>query len=386
MQSTASPARGGVVEETRTLPGRYYHDPAIFAQEQERIFSRLWVCVGRADVLCDSGSYALHQVGNENVIVLRDRDGDLRAFLNVCRHRGSRLCSAEQGRLAATLQCPYHAWTYTLDGRLVGAPNMRHDPTFDATSLGLVPVGLQVWEGLVWLNLSRDPAPLAVQLGALYGRFAHYAVGELRCAATITYDVRSNWKLVIENFSECDHCAMVHPELAAQVPSFKAGHVTGAEGGAAQLGPGVESLTMTGKTARPLLRGLRPEDIHAYYGDIFKPNVFLNLHPDYVVVHVMYPLAPDRTRITCDWLFPPEVSAAPDFAPTDAVDFWDMVNRQDWGVCELAQQGATSRGYREGGIYSPEEIHIRRFNDWVLDLLHDSKGEMRAGLSMAARG
>src|SRR5262249_9697697 len=163
-----------------------------------------------------------------------------RAFLNVCRHRGSRLCTAERGRLRATLQCPYHAWTYALDGRLVGAPNMRGDPAFDAARLGLLPVGLQVWEGLIWLNVSAGAAPpLAPQLGARATRFAHYCVGELACAATITYDVQANWKLIVENFSECYHCAVIHPELAAQVPDYRAGHVTGLEGGAALLGPGV---------------------------------------------------------------------------------------------------------------------------------------------------
>ena len=380
MEIAVPVAPGAAAEQTRTLPGRYYYDPAIFALEQERIFSRLWVCVGRADRLQDAGSYVVHQVGNESVIVLRDRDGQLRSFLNLCRHRGTRLCTAEQGQLHATLQCPYHAWTYALDGCLIGAPNMRGDPGFDPARLGLLPVGLQVWEGLIWLNLSGaarpgwGPEPLAAQLGILYDRFAHYRVGELTSAATITYDIKANWKLVVENFSECYHCAVIHPELAAQVPDYKAGHVTGTEGGAALLGPGVESLTMSGKTARPPLRGLHPEDLHGYYGDIFRPNVFLNLHPDYVVSHVLDPLAPDRTRITCDWLFDAEVAAAPGFDPADAVEFWDLVNRQDWRVCELAQQGVTSRGYADGGIYGPDERHIRRFNDWVLELLGHGAG------------
>jgi glycine betaine catabolism A len=363
-----------LAEETRTLPGRYYYDPALFALEQERIFSRLWVCVGRADRLAGAGSYALHQVGAESVLVLRDRDGRLRSFLNVCRHRGSRLCTAEEGRLHATLQCPYHAWTYALDGRLVGAPHMHADPAFDPARRGLLPVGLHVWEGLIWLTLSGDPPPLAAQLGTLYDRFAHYHVGELARAATVTYTVRANWKLVVENFSECYHCAVIHPELAARVPDYKTGRVTGTEGGAAQLGPGVESLTMTGRTARPALRGLRPEDLHAYYGDVCRPNVFLNLHPDYAVVHVLSPLAPDCTRITCDWLFDAEVAAGADFDPADAVEFWDLVNRQDWTVCALAQQGVTSRGYADGGIYGPDERHIRRFDDWVLDLLGHRDG------------
>ncbi len=364
---TGKTMRNHATGEARTLPGRYYYEPAIYALEQERIFSRLWVCVGRADETPDPGSYVLRDLGRESVLVLRDRQGRLRAYLNVCRHRGARLCTATAGRLNATVQCRYHAWTYALDGRLTGAPNMREDPTFDPARYRLLPVALEVWEGLVWLNLAADPPPLADQFGALYACFARYRVGGLARAATTTYDVRANWKLVVENFNECYHCALVHPELSARVPDFKAGRVTGQEGGAAPFGPGVESLTMTGKTARPPLRGLAPEDLRAYYGDTLKPNVFLNLHPDYVVVHMLHPVAPDRTRIVCDWLFDPEAAAAPGFDPSDAVAFWDLVNRQDWEVCELAQQGVTSRAYDDGGLYAPNERHIRGFNEWVLD-------------------
>jgi Rieske 2Fe-2S family protein len=366
-----------IVGEVRTLPGLYYWDPAIYVQEQERIFSRLWVCAGRADQIGQPGDYLLHTTGNESVIVLRDSLSGLRAFLNICRHRGARLCTEEGGQLNATIQCRYHAWTYGLDGRLVGAPNTRHDPLFQAERFGLLPVAVEEWEGLIWLNLRDNPPPLATQLSGLYSRFAHYHVGQLALGAREVYEVRANWKLIVENFSECYHCATVHPELTAQVPEYRQGHVTGQEGGAAQLGPGIESLTTTGKTSRSPFRDLMPEDLHAYYGDVLKPNVFLNLHPDYVVVHVLSPLAPDRTRIICDWLFDPAVAAAPDFDPSDAVDFWDLVNRQDWEVCELAQQGMTSRGYTAGGFYAEDERHIRRFNDWVLEMLSEPAGRPR---------
>jgi Rieske 2Fe-2S family protein len=361
----AEPVAGPV----RTLPGRYYSDPAIFTLEQERIFGRMWVCAGRASTLAVGGDYLLPDVGGESVLVMRDRSGRLGAFLNVCRHRGARLCTAARGQLGATVQCRYHAWTYGLDGALLGAPNMRREPSFDVDQYGLVPVALDVWEDLIWVNLARAPAPLADQLGMLYARFVHYHIGTLAVGATIEYDVRANWKLIVENFSECYHCAVMHPELSAQVPAFKAGVVTGQDGGGAELGPGVQSLTTTGKTRRPPLPGLTPEDRRTYYGDVLKPNVFLNLHPDYVVIHRMRPLGADRTGIVCEWLFDREIVAAPDFDPSDAVDFWDLVNRQDWEVCELAQQGTTSAAFRDGGIYAPVERHIRRFNDFVLEQL-----------------
>jgi len=355
----------------RTLPGRYYHDPAIYAREQETLFRNSWVCVGRADTIPAEGDYVLAEVGGESVLALRDRAGTLRAHLNVCRHRGARLCTAARGRLHATLQCRYHAWTYGLDGRLIGAPNMKEDPSFDPARYGLVPVALELWEGLVWVNLAPQPAPLSDQLGILYARFAHYRIGALVVGATIEYDLRSNWKVVVENFSECYHCAVMHPELSAQVPSFKSGVVTGHDGGGAAFADGVESLTMTGTTRRPPLPGLASEDLRTYYGDVLRPNVFLNLQPDYVVIHRLRPEGPDRTRVTCDWLFDPAVMAGPDFDPSDAVDFWDLVNRQDWEVCELAQLGSSSLAFRDGGVYAPVERHIRRFNDYVLDHLGD---------------
>lgn len=357
------------ITPVRTLPGRYYYDPAIFSQEQELLFGQSWVCAGLAAQLPEPGSYFLATVGGENVIVLRDRVGQVRAFLNVCTHRGARVCVAAQGQLRATMQCGYHAWTFALDGRLIGAPNMKDEPDFDPARYGLAPVALEVWEGLVWLNLASERETLADQLGDYYTRYARYHAGELAIGATITYDVQANWKLLVENFNECCHCAIAHPELSAQVPSFKAGLVSGYSGGGARLGDGVESLTVTGKTTRPALRDLTADDKHTYYGMTFKPNVFFSLHPDYVLVHVMQPQGPDRTIVRCDWLFEKETIARSDFDPADAVSMWDTVNRQDWEICQLTQQGVTSRVYRHGGLYAPLERHIREFNDYVLDRL-----------------
>ena len=148
---------------TRTLPGRFYHDPAIWQLEQERLLARLWVCVGRDDQFPAAGHYRTVQVGEESVLVVRGEDQALRAFLNVCRHRGAQLCSAAQGQ-ARTLQCRYHAWTYRLDGRLLRAPGLQDSAEFDRGAFGLVPVALDTWEGLVWLNLAENPPPLTEQL------------------------------------------------------------------------------------------------------------------------------------------------------------------------------------------------------------------------------
>ncbi len=353
----------------RTLPGRYYYDAAIFAEEQERVFSRSWSCVGRADAIAEPGQFFLATVGRESIIVLRDRAGDARAFFNVCRHRGARVCLQESGQLKNSMQCRYHAWTYGLDGRLIGAPNMKDDPDFDKSLFGLEPVALEVWEGLIFLKVEPDAddgGGLADQLGDIYTRYARYHMGELAVGAAITYDVKANWKLLHENFSECGHCPVMHPELSALVPSFKAGVVSTYGSGGAELGAGVESLTPTGRRSRPPLRGLAPEDLHRYYGMTTNPNLFLSFHPDYVLTHILRPLAADRTLVICDWLFDPRERQAPDFDPSDAVDTWDLVNRQDWEACEMTQGGMDSRVYAEGGVYAPLEAHIHLFNEYVL--------------------
>src|SRR2546426_3908291 len=166
-----------------TLPGRYYSDPEIYELEQERIFSQMWVCVGRADTLADPGAYQLATIGQESIIVVRDRDGALQAFLNVCRHRGARLCTQASGQLKGSIQCRYHAWTYGLDGRLIGAPNVMNDEQFDRTAFGLLPVALDIWEGFIWLNLSDNPPPAASQLNPMiiqrfgsYERFSRWGI------------------------------------------------------------------------------------------------------------------------------------------------------------------------------------------------------------------
>src|SRR5213078_4129998 len=164
----------------RTLPGRYYNAPEIWAEERERIFARRWICVGRSAELAQPGDYAVRTAGGESVIVVRGQDGTVRAFYNVCRHRGTRLCEAERGRLSETIQCPYHAWTYALDGRLIGAPHMHEVQGFDKKAYPLHAVALAEWEGFLFLNLDPAAEPLADAFGPLAGRFTRYNLPALR--------------------------------------------------------------------------------------------------------------------------------------------------------------------------------------------------------------
>jgi Rieske 2Fe-2S family protein len=359
---------------TRTLPGRFYHEPAIWELERDRLFSRLWVCVGRADHFPAAGDYRTVTVGGENVVILRGEDGGLRAFLNVCRHRGARVCPAESGH-ARALQCRYHAWTYGLDGRLLSAPGLQGLAGFDRRDFGLAPVALEVWEGLVWLTLAEEHAPLRDQLvpqldSRLGGpeRLAPYRIGALQVGRTIEYEVGANWKVVVENFMECYHCAPMHPELVRLLPAFRQG-VTQEYGLGTRLADEAEALTWSGRAPAPPFPGLPAGYERHYFGLVLRPNLFLNLLPDHVIVHTLTPLAPDRSRVVCDWLFAADAVARPGFDPDDTVRLFDRVNRQDWEVCESVQSGVRSRAFRAGGVFVPIERKIRGFNDYVLEQL-----------------
>lgn len=358
-----------------TFPGRYYYDPAIYALEQARIFGKMWVYTCRADALLEPGSYQVVTVSGESIIIVRNKDGFLHAFLNVCRHRGARLCNQESGQLKGSIQCRYHAWTYGLNGQLIGAPNVLREIEFDRAAFGLLPVALKVWEGLVWLNLCDDPPSFDDQINdPVVHDFAgvapvdRYAIGNLKVGKSISYDVHANWKLVLENTLECYHCGPMHPELCDLLPAFRASWID-FNGEGTELAENVEAFTITGKASRPPLPGLLPEDQRRYYGILHMPNVFLNLLGDHVVIDSFFPLGPELTRVTCDWLFDPEVMIRANFDPMDAVGVTHLVNLQDWEVCEITQKNMASRALEHGGMYVPLEQHIRGLVDYILDKL-----------------
>src|SRR5260370_24110079 len=207
----------------RTLRGRYYTAPEVFAEEQERIFRHNWVCVGRDAALAGPGDYRMVEIAGESIIVLRDQSGSARAYYNVCRHRGTRLCEAPTGRLAETIQCPYHAWTYALDGRLIGAPHMHEVEGFDKKAYPLHAVALAEREGFLFANLDPQATPGGAGgarewFAPLRGRFSNYNLPALRTVRHIEYDVKANWKLILQNYNECLHCPTIHPELSTKLP------------------------------------------------------------------------------------------------------------------------------------------------------------------------
>jgi len=299
---------------------------------------------------------------------MRGGDGAVRAFYNVCRHRGARLLDAACGKGLSRVVCPYHAWTYRLDGTLAQVPRM--DEGFERESFGLVPVRLGTWAGFIFLNLDAEAEPLETYLADLPD-LARFKMEDLRLGKRIEYEVAANWKLICENYSECYHCPGVHPQLF-RISDHIARHERVQEmgacfnGGPMMLRDGYETMSMSGKRTVPIIDGLKPEDHRFVYYYVIYPNLLLSPHPDYVLTHTAWPIAPGRTKIVCEFLFTQEALARPDFDPTDMVEFWDVTNRQDWGLCERVQHGAQSRGFRPGP-YQPSEDCVHTFDRWYAE-------------------
>jgi Rieske 2Fe-2S family protein len=357
-----------------TLPRRYFTAPDILAEEMERIFTRQWLCVDREERVARPGDYFLLDVAGESLIILRDQQGVVRGFHNVCRHRGSRLCEEHQGQFSETIQCPYHAWTYALDGRLIGAPATNDLEGFRKQDWSLHQVPVALWEGFIFITLANDPVPFAESRAPLLGRFTRFNLPHLRRGRTIEYDIRANWKLIVQNYSECYHCALVHPTLTKRTPPTQGENdlVDGAVlGGYMILAEGADSMTMSGRVCGlPVDPALPVEDHKRVYYYSIMPNMLLSLHPDYVMFHVLWPVAVDRTRISCSWLFNPASLEDPAFNIDDGIGFWDMTNREDWHVCELSQAGITSRAYTPGPYSRRETISAAFDRDYLRAMGH----------------
>jgi glycine betaine catabolism A len=352
----------------RTLHRDFYLSDEVFGLERERIFWREWFCAGREEELARPGDYVAWDVAGESVLIVRTRDGGLAAHYNVCRHRGARLVpEAGAGSFAGGIRCPYHSWTYTLEGGLRTAPFLDEGEGLAKAELSLHPVGVETWGGFVFVHLSpADPEarPFAAQLGGAPERLRRYPLAELRVARRIGYEVRANWKVVLENYNECYHCGPVHPELCRLVPAFK-------QRGGADLDwergiphrDGAWTFTASGTTTRAPFDGLDDDERTRHKGELIYPNLMLSLSADHVAAFYIQPRGPALTTVLCEFLFHPAEIARNGFDPSDAVDFWDLVNRQDWAICESVQRGMSSRVFRTG-FYAPMEswsLDIRRY-------------------------
>ena len=351
-----------------TPDGHVYQDEAVLRAELDRFYYRSWLLVGREEQIPKTGDYLTRTVGTEDFILLRDKQGDVRGYHNVCRHRGTQLLEAPYGTGLRSIVCPYHAWTYGLDGQLQGAGHMQSVQGFQKEANGLFPVRVESAAGFLWANLDPHAAPLRNQLGPFLERVARFPLAELRAGPTHTYTIEANWKLLVENYSECYHCAPIHPELNRITPYLTGDNDAFFTEGKGQFSGGYQtfagdytSMTMTGYTRRAPLPGMTDEDRKRIYYYVLWPNTFFSLHPDYLMVHTAWPISPSRSRVENSFYFDPSEMAKPGFDPTDAVGLWDIINQQDWHVCELAQKGTQSRDWH-GGRYSEQEALVWDFD------------------------
>ncbi|MGI8452082.1 MAG: SRPBCC family protein [Streptosporangiaceae bacterium] len=379
----------------RSLPGRSYTSEAEFARERDQVLLPGWFCVGRGDDLSEPGCYLSADVAGESIIVTRTEDGGLAGYYNLCRHRGSRLVPQPAGRESAAgwpatggpvagppaggqpaacpptagpvtsgrfpgaVRCPYHAWTYGLDGTLRAAPFLPGLREHRA-ALSLHRVDVAAWGGFVFARLepsaSPGPAdPLQAALGEIPARVAAYPPAGLRTGPRLRYDVAANWKVILENYNECYHCGPVHPELCELVPAFRRGGGDLDWEAGIPHRPGATTFTSTGTTRRAPFPGLSEAERTRHFGELVLPNLMLSLAADHVAAFTLWPRSAGQTTVLCDFLFHPAELARPDFDPSDAAGFWDLVNRQDWSICEQVQDGMGSRRFSAGYLAPMEQ-------------------------------
>jgi glycine betaine catabolism A len=331
--------------ESRMLPPAAYVDPAVFEWEKRHMFGGGWVCVGRTDQVAAPGDMHAEPVGAGSVLLTRAEDGVLHAFANTCRHRGHELLPCGASAQQKVIICPYHSWTFALNGDLRAAAGFKNRPGFVTAEWGLVELPVTEWHGLVFVDESGQAGPLTAGLGSLEELIAPYEMERLVVAGQHDYDAAANWKILTENYHECYHCPQIHPELCKVSPPRSGENLSAPGtwvGGWMDLRDGMATMSLDGSSSGVPLRGLDATGLRAVlYVGIF-PNVLVSLHPDYVMVHRLIPVAPDRTKIECTWAFAPESLAMPGFDPGYAVEFWDITNRQDWHACESVQRGLSS--------------------------------------------
>ena len=329
-----------------TLPYGWYTDPEILRREQERIFRSAWQYVGHSAQLAQPGYFAA-EVGRTPVVVTRDRDGVLRAFANVCRHRGHVVAEGEGRR--ETLQCPYHAWTYGLDGRLRAAPRSEEEPEFPQGELGLLPVAVDTWGPFVFASAAPDAEPLTQALGSLPAQVAELGldVDSLVHHSRWEAEVEANWKIVCENFLECYHCQVAHPAFSELIDVSPEAYVLSSEGRlSTQHGP---------------LRTATPEDeLPRAQFHFLWPNLGINIFPGHPNVSIgpIVPRTPERTYRFLDYFFGPDVEPA---WIDDLLAFDAQVGREDRALVEGVQRGVGSGALERGVLMSRSEQLIGHF-------------------------
>ena len=350
--------------QSRMLPREAYVDPKVFEWEKQNIFAG-WHCVGHAGDLEGVGAQKAVGSGAEGVLLVRGEDGQVRAFANVCRHRGHEMLACGATAKRRGIVCPYHSWSYKLNGELRNAPGFDSVDgfDFDTSQFGLTELRLVNWHGYLFVDPSGEDVDFEQHVAGMDDIIGPYRPEDLTVVARHSYELDTNWKVIVENYQECYHCQAIHPELSRISPPTSGENIElpgDWMGGWMSMIDEAQTMSLSGESGGVAIKGLSQQELRTVMYLVGFPNLLVSLHPDYVMTHRMTPLAVDRTHVECAWAFPKEALEKPDFDPSYAVDFWDLTNRQDWGACESVQRGLSSPHSRPGPL-APDEDGVYQF-------------------------
>jgi choline monooxygenase len=355
-----------------TLPSRLYTDPAVLELEKEKIFNRTWQLAGIARQPCgesggaprtlaDPECYFTAEIAGEPVVVVRDGAGVLRAFSNVCRHRAGPI--AEGAGCRKNFRCGYHGWTYTLDGRLIGTPDVEGMEFFDRSAMGMVPLGLEAWSQFLFVNLDRQAPPLAAFLEDIPEQARRFAVETFEFAERRDYVVECNWKVYVDNYLEGYHIPIAHPGLMEEI-DYSQYRVLTRRYSSQQIAPVRPKAPGTAGAAR--VYGDAAGDALYYW--VF-PNLMLNLYPENLQVNIIVPLSHEKTLTIFEWYYPDAASPAARAHMQRAVEFSHQVQQEDIHLCEAVQRGLRSSTYDRGRYSVKRENGVHHFHSLLVEFL-----------------
>jgi choline monooxygenase len=361
------------IECAQTLASRFYTDPAILDMEKARIFRQTWQVVGTLDHGCgevhgvqrtiaDPESYFTADIAGEPIVVVRDKQGTLRAFSNVCRHRAGPIALGSGCK--NVLRCGYHGWTYTLDGRLIGTPDVEGVELFDRSTMGMVPLRLETWEQFLFVNFDADAPPLSVFLGNIPELAKEFSFANLQVAERRDYYVDCNWKVYVDNYLDAYHIPIVHPGLMKEIdyPKYRTDTF---RYHSQQLGP-VKALKANDTEQRVYPPGLGLKD--ALYFWVF-PNLMLNIYPDNIQLNLIVPISHDKTLTIFEWYFHDATSEKVRERVKTVTAFSEEVQQEDISICEAVQRGLHSSTYDRGRYSVKRENGVHHFHMLLSEFL-----------------
>jgi Rieske 2Fe-2S family protein len=372
------------------LPREFYTSPEWFQRDLERIFRRRWLFVCHVSEIPKPGDYTTLEIGDDSIVVARDQQSRVHAFYNVCRHRGTRLCPPGPGKAKAFV-CPFHAWTYNLDGTLRGAPHMSG---LDKSRYGAIPVWCETWHGMIFINMLKE-TPVAVAESLKAVNLTGYQLDHAKVIEARDYHIKANWKINGETYQECYHCWGVHKDSLAKIlipmtahDAFDTQPVEPAHGDGPQqrrardflmyssdlrkglLKPGLVTQSWSGQHVckRPLGDGTahQPPSLTQWF-----PNWSVGAFPDTGFIIDWLPISPTETLWRTRWLVHEDAVEGVDYDKEEVVRLADMFNREDKVMVELQQQGVNSTGYTPGPLQIPLEEEMRKYIGTYVEHVRD---------------